>query len=137
MTDPGAESHQKTPSGIDAAAVGAWALAHGFHPSGSNAYSVVHEGMRYQILAREKELRVEKFSLFGGRAQPMARTSYDSLRFDEFGMLQNAGLTDAFAWAMWKHGSPPPPWFTPEFTHHSKAETIPRLEALRSPPAPC
>jgi hypothetical protein len=50
-------------------------------------------------------------------------------RPDEFGMIQNAGLAEAFVRKMWHDGAEPPVWFPDAYTAHARETMSAQWEA--------
>lgn len=104
-----------------------WALSHGFRQTGSNAYSARHEGQEFQMVLKKDRFLCQRLYP-GGHPENISMMDYPSLCIDEFGMLQGAGLAEAFVRSMWNSGRSAPVWFTPEYLDHAVNEMIPRWE---------
>ncbi|BCB22394.1 hypothetical protein [Bosea sp. ANAM02] len=114
-----------------------WALAHGFRPTGHNAYSCSYEGTEYQILIQNGGYRLNRKAP-GGRVHSSSKAAFDGLHIDEFGMLQGGSLAEAFVRKHWRDSLPMPPWITPEYRDHALNVMIPDWQARisRFSPAP-
>lgn len=114
-----------------------WALAHGFRPTGTNAFSCIYEGTEYQMLI-QRDGYVLNRKLPGGAVHSRSKADFDGLHIDEFGMLQGGSLAEAFVRKHWRDNLPMPQWITPEYREHAVNVMIPDWEARisRFSPAP-
>ena len=103
-----------------------WALKNGFRQTGSNAYSAHHEGVQYQIVLKKDRFISQR--VFKGHTENMSNTDYQLMEIDEFGMLQGAGLSEAFVRKIWHNDSSAPIWFTKEYHDHAINHMIPKWE---------
>jgi hypothetical protein len=114
---------------MEPAEIISWALGHSFKQTGVNAYSADYEGIQYQMVLKRDHFICQRVFVNGG-TENCSNVTYDGLHIDTYGMMQGAGIAEAFARKMYYSDKPAPSWFPEAYLEHVRNDMMPKWEAI-------